>query len=117
MFEEQAEQINLRRRREEIAGELETLHIDMEKVQEQTIENKERKLKIAEKIEATTTDFQEEAAHIKAELDRVQKKLKEEHQRKEIAEDQALFLLDDRGSYGSAKKYYPSISEYLGLAK
>jgi hypothetical protein len=32
-------------------------------------------------------------------------------------EDQALFLVDDRGSYGAPQKYKKSILEFVELAK
>lgn len=73
---------------------------DVERVQDQLLENVDRKQKLANKIQTTTDSFRDEAADLRQELNRVNSKLKEVYEHKERMEDQALFLLDDRGSYG-----------------
>jgi hypothetical protein len=81
------------------------------------LENVKRKSKLAEKIENSTEKFKEEACDLREELSRVKERLIQVFNHKETVEDQAQFLLNDRGKVGSAQKYYASISEFLRLAK
>jgi len=81
------------------------------------LENVKRKNDLIEKIEESTQSFREEAQELREELKRVQEKLVNVHKHKEAVEDQALFLLNDRGPTSSNTKYFQSVSEFLSLAK
>ena len=114
VFEEKVRQVNLRREREEIAESFAALREDIEVVQAQVVENVKRKSELIGQVEESTQRFKEEAQELREELRRVQEKLVNVHKHKEAIEDQALFLLNDRGD--SSKKYHQSISEFLALA-
>ena len=115
VFEEKARQVNLRREREEIAEGFAALREDIEVVQAQAVENAKRKSGLIEQITESTERFRAEAHELREELHRVQEKLVNVHKHKAAVEDQALFLLNDRGSADS--KYRQSISEFLALAR
>ena len=53
---------------------------------------------------------------LRAELDRVKKKLIQVFAHREKVEDQSTYLVEDRGSIGSSRKYLKSITEFLRLA-
>lgn len=117
IFEQKVDQVNLRRRGEELKSEMVTLKEGVEKIEFQLKENIQRKYALAEKITQTTEQFLNEASELKEELSRVQNKLKEVYLHKDKVEDQALFLMDDRGVYGTPRKYVASITEFVSLAK
>ncbi|TNV83239.1 hypothetical protein FGO68_gene4856 [Halteria grandinella] len=117
IFEQKVDQVNFRRRKEELKSEMSTLKEDIEKIEFQIKENILRKYQLAERITQTTEQFKNEASELREELSRVQSKLKEVYQHKDLVEDQALFLIDDRGVYGTPRKYVASITEFVTLAK
>lgn len=75
IFEEKTVQINLRRIREEIVYQFLDLKEDICIIQSQLSENIKRKTKLAEKVQLTTDEFKNEEMDLRAELDRVKKKL------------------------------------------
>ena len=110
-------QINLERRQEEIKQELNTLKEDIEIIQNQLRDQVKRKRKVEVKVKNTTEHFKLEAIDLLGELQRVRSKLLEVSTHKDKVEDQATYMLEDRGKTGSLKKYEKSINEFLDLAK
>ncbi len=86
---------------------------NIEMIKEIMQDNMERKQKLATEIQQATEQLTEELKEIKEELSRVSAKLNEVNRQKDDVEDKALFLIDDRGQVGKAKKYETSINEYL----
>jgi hypothetical protein len=86
-------------------------------IQEQLQENVRRKSKLAEKIEETTDQFKNEELELRQELQRVKKKVLMIFNHREKVEDQAEYLLEDRGADGYPRKYEKSINEFTKLAK
>ena len=76
-----------------------------------------RKSKLAEQIEDSTEKFKNEAREIKDDLAKIQQRLIGTFNNKEMIQDQAEFLIEDRGPIGADKKYFTSIQKFVELAK
>ncbi|CDW82160.1 UNKNOWN [Stylonychia lemnae] len=117
LFEEKVKQINLKRKKEEINEQFIVLREDIEAVQQQMLENIKRKSELADKIKDQTDRFQEEAKELRDDLSQQKQKLVQIYKHKEIVEDQASFLLNDRGRVGSSQKYFDSVTQFIQMAK
>lgn len=92
----------MRREKEEINIEFQSLKEDIGLVQYQSQEQVQRKEQLIGNIQESTVRFNEEAKELREELSSVKGRLLDIYRHKDIVEDQALYLLDDRGSKGAS---------------